>query len=163
MPRIVPNLWFDDDGMEAAEFYVSVFPNSRITNVLHYGDAGPGEPGTVMTVDFELDGKPFTAINGGPHFRLDEAASLLIECSDQAELDHYWSTLTDGGEESMCGWLRDRFGLSWQVFPTEAGEVLGDPDPARAARAMAALLTMRKIDVAALRRAADGDAPDAIA
>ncbi len=156
MPRITPNLWFDAEGHDAAEFYVSVFPNSRITNVSHYNEAGPGVTGTVLTVDFELDGHPFTAINGGPHFTFDEAVSFLIHCADQAEIDYYWERLTDGGEESQCGWLKDRFGLSWQVVPEGMEEMLGGTDPERSARAMTAMLGMRKLDIAALRAAADG-------
>ena len=128
MPQITPNLWFDTAGLDAAEFYVSIFPNSRITNVTHYGEAGPREAGTVMTVDFELDGQPYTAINGGPEFTFDEAVSLLVNCDTQEEVDYYWDKLSEGGQEVQCGWLRDRFGFSWQVFPTAAGEVLGDPD-----------------------------------
>ena len=155
MPRITPNLWFDTDGLEAAEFYVSVFPNSSITNVTHYGEAGPREAGMVMTVDFVLDGQPYTAINGGPDFEFDEAISLLIECADQDEVDHYWSTLSEGGAEVQCRWLKDKFDLSWQVFPTAANELFNDADRARAQRAMAAMLAMKKIDLAALRAAAD--------
>jgi predicted 3-demethylubiquinone-9 3-methyltransferase (glyoxalase superfamily) len=155
MPSITPNLWFDTDGLDAAEFYVSVFPNSMITNITHYSEGGMRAPGTVMTVDFVLDGQPFTAINGGPQFVFDEAISFLISCADQDEVDHYWSALTDGGREVQCGWLKDRFGLSWQVFPTAAGELLADPDPARAQRAMTAMLGMTKIDLAAMRAAAD--------
>ena len=154
MPRITPNLWFDTQGMEAAEFYVSVFPNSEITNVTHYGEAGPGTPGTVLTVDFVLDGQEYTAINGGPNFTFDEAISLLINCADQAEVDYYWDKLTDGGEESQCGWLKDKFGLSWQVVPGGMGEILGDPDPQRSQRAMTAMLGMKKLDLAAMRAAA---------
>lgn len=156
MPRITPNLWFDTQGKEAAEFYVSVFPNSRITNVSYYGEAGPRPAGTVLTVDFVLDGEPFTAINGGPEFTFDEAVSFLIDCADQEEVDHYWSKLTEGGgKEGPCGWVKDRYGLSWQVVPAVLGELLADPDPARAQRAMAAMLGMSKLDVAALRAAAD--------
>jgi predicted 3-demethylubiquinone-9 3-methyltransferase (glyoxalase superfamily) len=154
-PRITPNLWFDTEAEEAAEFYVSVFPNSRIVGVLHYTEAGPRPAGTVMTVEFELDGQRFIAINGGPEFTFDEAVSLQINCADQDEVDRYWERLTDGGEEGPCGWLKDRYGLSWQVIPTALEELLADPDPARAARAMEAMFRMRKIDVAALRRAAD--------
>jgi len=156
MPQIVPNLWFDHQAEEAAAFYVSVFPNSEVTSVSHYTEAGPGEPGTAMTVDFVLDGQPFTGINGGPAFTFSEAISLLVVCADQEEVDHYWGRLTDGGEEVQCGWLKDRFGLSWQVVPTGMQEVLGDPDPARAQRAMQAMLGMKKLDLAALRAAADG-------
>jgi predicted 3-demethylubiquinone-9 3-methyltransferase (glyoxalase superfamily) len=155
MPTITPNLWFDTRGLEAAEFYVSVFPSSRITRVLRYGEAGPREAGTVMTVDFELDGQPYTAINGGPEFTFDEAVSLLVNCADQDEVDDYWTKLGEGGEEGPCGWLKDRFGLSWQVWPTPADELLGDPDPERSARATKAMFGMKKIDLAALRAAAD--------
>jgi predicted 3-demethylubiquinone-9 3-methyltransferase (glyoxalase superfamily) len=156
MPAITPNLWFDGNGQEAAEFYVSVFPNSEITDVTHYGEAGPGTPGSVLTVDFSLDGQPYTAINGGPQFTFDEAVSFLITCADQDEIDYYWAKLTEGGEESMCGWLKDRFGLSWQVVPEGWADLLRDPDPARTERAMAAMFTMRKIDIAAIAAAADG-------
>ena len=157
MPTITPNLWFDTQGKDAADFYVSIFPNSEITNVNYYGDAGPRAAGTVLTVDFVLDGQPYTAINGGPQFTFDEAVSLLINCADQDEVDYYWDRLTDGGEESQCGWLKDRFGVSWQVVPAGMGEILGDPDPERGQRAMAAMLGMRKLDLAAMRAAADGD------
>ena len=156
MAGIVPNLWFDIEGLEAAEFYVSVFPNSEITNVSYYGEGGMREAGTVMTVDFVLDGQPFTAINGGPEYRFDEAVSFLIPGADQAEVDHYWDRLSQGGEEGQCGWLKDRYGLSWQVNPTELGQLLGDPDPERAGRAMQAMLAMSKIDLEVLRAAADG-------
>ncbi|MCQ6554603.1 VOC family protein [Streptomyces sp. C10-9-1] len=155
MPAITPNLWFDTRGEEAAEFYVSVFPNSRITHVSHYGEAGPRAAGTVLTVDFELDGKPFTAINGGPEFTFDEAVSFLVDCADQAEVDYYWTRLSEGGREGPCGWVKDRYGLSWQIVPAVLGELLADPDPARAQRAMAAMLRMSRLDVAALRAAAD--------
>jgi predicted 3-demethylubiquinone-9 3-methyltransferase (glyoxalase superfamily) len=156
MPRITPNLWFDTQGEEAANYYVSIFPNSRIVRVSHYGEAGPREPGLVMTVDFELDGQDYTAINGGSDFTFDEAISLLVNCADQDEVDYYWDKLSAGGEQGPCGWLKDKYGLSWQVIPTEQmNELLYDPDPARAQRAMAAMLQMSKIDVDALRRAAD--------
>jgi predicted 3-demethylubiquinone-9 3-methyltransferase (glyoxalase superfamily) len=155
MPKIVPNLWFDTEAEEAAQFYVSVFPNSRIVNVAHYTEAGPRPAGTVMTVEFELDGQRFIGINGGPEFTFDEAVSFEIECEDQGEIDYYWEKLTDGGEESQCGWLRDRYGLSWQVVPTGMEEIFADPDEGRAERAMKAMLGMRKLDLAALREAAD--------
>ena len=155
MPTITPNLWFDTQALEAAEFYCSVFPNSEIRNVLHYTDAGPREAGMVLTVDFVLDGQPITAINGGPEFTFDEAISLLIECKDQDEIDHYWSALTDGGEEVQCGWLKDRFGLSWQVAPAGMADLFNDPDRDRAARAMRAMLGMKKLDMAAIAAAAD--------
>ena len=156
MPRITPNLWFDTQSQEAAEFYVSVFPNSKITNVTYYGEAGPREPGTVLTVDFVLDGQAFTAIDGGPEFTFDEAVSFLINCADQDEIDYYWDTLCQGGEEGQCGWLKDKYGLSWQVVPAGMDEFLEDPDDERGQRAMAAMLTMQKIDMAALQAAADG-------
>ncbi len=156
MPRITPNLWFDHQGQEAAEFYVSVFPNSKITDITYYGEAGPAPTGTVLTVEFVLDGQPFTAINGGPMFTFDEAISFQIDCADQEEVDYYWDTLVEGGEESQCGWLKDRYGLSWQVCPTGMAEVLNQPDQERAQRAMKAMLGMRKIDMAALQAAADG-------
>jgi predicted 3-demethylubiquinone-9 3-methyltransferase (glyoxalase superfamily) len=154
--KIIPNLWFDTEAEEAARFYVSVFRNSRIVNVSHYTDAGPREAGTVMTVEFELDGNPFVAINGGPQFSFDEAVSFAISCEDQGEVDYYWERLTEGGEESRCGWLEDRYGLSWQVVPKGMEELFADPDPERSKRAMEAMLQMRKLDVEALRRAADG-------
>ena len=153
--KITPNLWFDTQAEEAATFYTSVFKNSRIIEVSHYGDAGPREAGMVMVVKFELDGQEFVAINGGPDFTFDEAVSFQIECEDQAEVDEFWERLTEGGEESQCGWLKDRFGLSWQVTPKRLGELIADPDPGRAQRAMQAMLGMRKIDVAELERAAD--------
>ncbi|HEV2685578.1 MAG TPA: VOC family protein, partial [Actinomycetota bacterium] len=140
---------------QAAEFYCSVFPNSKIVNISYYGEAGPREAGMVLTVDFVLDGQEFTAINGGPEFTFDEAISLLINCEDQEEVDHYWNALTKGGEEGPCGWLKDRYGVSWQVIPKALNELLGDPDEARAQRAMKAMLEMKKIDVAALHAAAD--------
>ncbi|HWH34167.1 MAG TPA: VOC family protein [Acidimicrobiales bacterium] len=157
MSRITPNLWFDTEGQEAAEFYVSVFPNSQIDAITHYGETGPREAGMVMTVEFTLDGQPFTAINGGPEFRFTEAISLLVNCADQEEVDYYWAKLTEGGgEEGPCGWCKDRFGLSWQVCPVGMVEMLNDPDRARAERAMAAMLQMHKLDLAALQSAADG-------
>ncbi|MFE7133124.1 VOC family protein [Streptomyces sp. NPDC057638] len=157
MPRIIPNLWFDTQGKEAAEFYCSVFPNSRITRVTHYGESGPRPPGTVLTVDFELDGQRYTAINGGPEFTFDEAISFLIECADQEEADRYWDRLTaDGGEEGNCGWLKDKYGVSWQVVPQGLDELIFAADPARADRAMRAMMTMRRLDLATVEAAADG-------
>jgi predicted 3-demethylubiquinone-9 3-methyltransferase (glyoxalase superfamily) len=156
MNKIVPNLWFDTEAEEAAGFYTSVFKDSRIVNVTRYSEAGPRPAGTVMTVEFELEGQRFVGINGGPQFTFDEAVSFQITCEDQDEVDYYWERLTDGGEESMCGWLKDRFGLSWQVVPAGMEEVFADPDPKRAERAMRAMLEMRKLDIAALRAAADG-------
>ena len=154
--KIVPNLWFDTEAEEAADFYTSVFENSRIVNVSRYTDAGPRPAGTVMTVEFELNGQRFVGINGGPQFTFDEAVSFQITCADQEELDYYWDRLTDGGKEGPCGWLKDRYGLSWQVVPTGMEELFADPDPERARRAMEAMLKMGKLDVAALHRAADG-------
>ena len=157
MPPITANLWFDTQAQQAAEFYCSVFPNSKINSVTYYGEAGPGPAGTVLTVDFVLDGSPFTAINGGPQFTFDEAVSFLITCKDQAEVDHYWDALlAGGGQESQCGWLKDRYGLSWQVVPTGMEEALNQPDQEKAQAAMRAMLGMKKLDVAALRAAADG-------
>jgi predicted 3-demethylubiquinone-9 3-methyltransferase (glyoxalase superfamily) len=155
MPRITPNLWFDTQAKEAAEFYVSVFPNSQITNVTHYGEAGPRPAGMVLTVDFVLDGQEYTGLNGGPQFIFDEAISLLINCADQDEVDYYWNALSEGGEEGQCGWLKDKYGLSWQVVPDELEKLVTDPDDGRAQRAMKAMLGMQKLDVAALRAAAD--------
>jgi predicted 3-demethylubiquinone-9 3-methyltransferase (glyoxalase superfamily) len=152
--KITTCLWFDTQGEEAAEFYCSVIPNSKVLGVERYGEAGPGPAGTAMTVSFELDGRPFVALNGGPEFTFNEAVSLQISCQDQEEVDYFWNTLVDGGEESMCGWLKDRYGFSWQVVPSALPELLGDPDPDRAQRAMKAMLSMRKIDVGALERAA---------
>jgi predicted 3-demethylubiquinone-9 3-methyltransferase (glyoxalase superfamily) len=157
MPTITPNLWFDTQAEEAAEFYCSVFPDSKITAVTHYTEAGPRPAGMVLTVNFVLDGQEYTAINGGPEFTFDEAVSLLINCDDQDEVDFYWEKLSDGGEEGPCGWLKDKFGLSWQVAPGGMEEILNDPDPTRGARAMQAMFTMTKLDLAALRAAADGD------
>ncbi|MEZ5204082.1 MAG: VOC family protein [Acidimicrobiales bacterium] len=155
MPRIIPSLWFDDDALEAAEFYVSLFPNSSIDAVTRYPDgAEQGVAGTVLTVDFTLDGEPFTALNGGPMFTFTEAVSFVIECADQAELDRYWDGLTaDGGAEVQCGWLKDRFGLSWQVVPTGFVELM--KDPVRGPKAYAAVMGMVKLDIAAIEAAAD--------
>lgn len=156
MPAIVPSLWFDGNAEEAAEFYVSVFPNSRVTATTRYPEGSPGEAGAVMTVEWELDGTRFVGINGGPQFTFDEAVSFLIECETQEELDEYWERLTEGGRESECGWLVDRFGLSWQVVPKGMDELFADAGSERAQRAMAAMLGMRKLDLAAMRQAAEG-------
>ena len=156
MPRIVTNLWFDKEGEEAAEFYCSVFPSSKVGEITRYPD-GSDRAGEVLTVDFELDGAPFTALNGGPEFTFDEAISLVIECQDQAEVDRYWAALTaDGGEESMCGWLKDKYGVSWQVVPVRWMDLLHEGDPERYKPAFDALMQMRKIDIAALEAAAAG-------
>ena len=156
--KITPNLWFDTEAEEAAEFYCSLFEGSKILFKTHYPEDAPREAGMVMTVEFELNGERFTGINGGPDFKFNEAVSLLINCKDQDEVDCFWEKLTDGGEESVCGWLKDRFGVSWQVVPEGMDEVFADDDPERAHRAMQAMLKMRKLDIAALRAAADGDA-----
>ena len=157
MPEIIPNLWFDTEAEEAAEFYTGIFPDSRITLVTHFTENAPRPAGMVMTVEFELDGQRFVAINGGPEFAFDEAVSLAIECESQEEIDHYWDALTaDGGEEGPCGWCKDRYGLSWQVVPTGMDQLFADPDQSRAERAMRAMFGMKKLDLAALREAADG-------
>jgi predicted 3-demethylubiquinone-9 3-methyltransferase (glyoxalase superfamily) len=153
---ISPFLWFDSQAEEAATHYVSIFSNSKILKVARSGDAGPGPKGAVLTVDFELDGQRFTALNGGPRFRFTEAISFVVDCKTQEDVDYFWSKLTEGGEESMCGWLKDRFGLSWQVIPTALGEMIADPDPAKSRRAMEAMLKMKKIDIAVLRAAYEG-------
>jgi predicted 3-demethylubiquinone-9 3-methyltransferase (glyoxalase superfamily) len=154
MPNVTPFLWFDTEGQEAAEFYTSVFPNSRITKVTHYGSAGPRAEGTVMTLDFELDGQQFVALNGGPDFKFNEAVSFAVTCKDQDEVDHYWKTLSEDGEEGPCGWLKDRYGLSWQIVPKVLDDLLSDPDREKAQRVMAAMLSMGKIEIEGLERAA---------
>ncbi|MEA2303665.1 MAG: hypothetical protein QOH43_945 [Solirubrobacteraceae bacterium] len=154
-PKITPNLWFDTEAEEAAGFYTSVFDNSRIVNVTRYTDAGPRPAGMVMTVEFELDGQRFVGINGGPEFTFDEAVSFQIDCETQDEVDYYWQRLSEGGKEGPCGWLTDRYGLSWQVVPTGMDELFADPDQEKAQRAMQAMFGMGKLDIAALRRAAE--------
>ncbi|HTQ75579.1 MAG TPA: VOC family protein [Burkholderiales bacterium] len=154
MQKITPFLWFDTQAEEAAKFYVSIFPKSKILKTARYGDAGPGPKGSVMTVEFEINGQRMIALNGGPVFKLTEAFSLVVDCKDQKELDHYWNKLSQGGQESMCGWLKDKYGLSWQITPTILGNLVSDPDPNKAKRAMEAMLKMRKIDIAALKAAA---------
>ena len=154
MPQTTPCLWFDTEGEEAAQFYTSVFPNSKITHVEPYGEAGPREAGTVMVVSFELDGQKFVALNGGPQFTFSEAISFQVDCKSQDEVDHYWNALSDGGEEGPCGWLKDRFGLSWQIVPARLIELLADPDREKSQRVMSEMMTMRKIDIEALERAA---------
>jgi predicted 3-demethylubiquinone-9 3-methyltransferase (glyoxalase superfamily) len=155
MPNITACLWFDTQGEDAANFYVSVFPNSRIVNVSRYGEAGPRPAGSIMTVDFELDGHSFMALNGGPEFTFNEAVSFVIDCADQDEVDYYWTKLSEGGEEGPCGWLKDRFGLSWQVVPAALGELASDPDPAKSQAVIKAMLGMRKLVVADLQAAYD--------
>lgn len=154
MDAITPCLWFDTEGEEAAEFYTSIFPNSKIVDVARYGSAGPRPEGTVMTVAFELDGTRFVALNGGPNFQFNEAVSFQVPCRDQAEVDTFWSALSEGGEEGQCGWLKDRYGVSWQVFPTALPELLTHSDPATSARVMEAMLAMGKIEIDELERAA---------
>jgi predicted 3-demethylubiquinone-9 3-methyltransferase (glyoxalase superfamily) len=152
--QIVPNLWFDSEALEAAEHYVSIFPDSRILHVARYTEAGPGDPGSAMVVEFELNGSRIAAINGGPRFRFSEAVSLQVRCDTQEEVDHLWARLTDGGEEGPCGWLKDRYGLSWQITPAGMEELFAG-DPERARRATEAMFAMKKLDLAALRAAAD--------
>jgi predicted 3-demethylubiquinone-9 3-methyltransferase (glyoxalase superfamily) len=157
MTPIRPCLWFDTEAEDAARFYTSVFPGSRIVEVRHYGSAGPREEGLVMVVSFELDGTPFMALNGGPDFAFTEAISFEVECVDQEEVDRYWATLSEGGEEGPCGWLKDRFGVSWQIVPRRLNELVADRDRDKAQRVVAAMLGMGKLDVAELERAAAGD------
>jgi predicted 3-demethylubiquinone-9 3-methyltransferase (glyoxalase superfamily) len=159
MTAISPCLWFDDELEEAARFYTSIFPNSSIGRLTRTTDAGPGEPGTVMAGEFTLDGTRFQGINGGPAFTFSEAVSFSISCRDQSEVDYYWHSLADGGEESVCGWLKDRFGVSWQIVPSRLYELVSDPDPARSAAATRAMLGMTRIVVAELEAAADAAAP----
>jgi predicted 3-demethylubiquinone-9 3-methyltransferase (glyoxalase superfamily) len=155
MEGITPCLWFDTEGEEAADFYVSIFPNSRIVSRTRYGDAGPRDAGLTMTVDFELDGQPYVALNGGPDFQFNEALSLQINCVDQGEVDYYWEKLGDGGEHGPCGWLKDRYGVSWQVIPKLLNELVADPDPAKSQAVMRSMLGMRKIVVSELQEAYD--------
>jgi predicted 3-demethylubiquinone-9 3-methyltransferase (glyoxalase superfamily) len=154
MQKITPFLWFDTQAEEAAKFYASIFPNSKILKTARYGEAGPGPKGSAMTVEFELDGQRMIALNGGPVFKFTEAISLVVDCKDQKEVDHYWNKLLRGGKESQCGWLKDRYGLSWQIVPTVLGELLSAPDAKTAKRVMEAMLKMKKIDIAALKAAA---------
>jgi predicted 3-demethylubiquinone-9 3-methyltransferase (glyoxalase superfamily) len=162
MTTITPCLWFDGNGLEAAEHYVSVIPDSRITDVSYYGPEQPGEKGKVMTVAFELAGRPFTALNGGPQYKFTEAVSLQVSAAGQGEVDRYTARLTaDGGEVGPCGWVKDRFGLSWQVIPEELPKLISDPNPLRANAAMQAMLGMTKIDIQGLRDAADAAAASA--
>jgi len=153
--KITPFLWFDHQAEAAAQFYTSIFKNSKILQVSRYGDAGPGPKGSVMVVNFQLAGQEFTALNGGPRFTFSEAFSFVVNCENQKEIDEYWSKLTaDGGQESMCGWLKDKFGFSWQIVPTELGKLMSAKDPQTASRVMDALLKMRKLDIAKLKAAA---------
>jgi predicted 3-demethylubiquinone-9 3-methyltransferase (glyoxalase superfamily) len=154
--QIKPNLWFDTEAEDAANFYTSIFDDSRIVSVSRYTEGSPRPAGMVMAVEFELNGQRFSGINGGPEFKFNEAISFLITCETQEEIDRYWELLTDGGEEGPCGWCKDRYGVSWQVAPSGIEEMLANPDQERAKRAMQAMMQMRKIDLAALREAADG-------
>ena len=154
MQKLTPCLWFDTEGEDAANFYTSIFPNSKILDISRYGSAGPRDEGTVMTVEFELDGTKFVALNGGPDFTFNEAVSFQVSCKDQDEVDEYWSKLSEGGEEGPCGWLKDKFGLSWQIIPEALPRLLGDPDKEKAQRVMAAMLEMGKIEVGDLEKAA---------
>ena len=151
--KITPFLWFDNQAEEAVNFYVSIFKNSKITSIDRYGEAGPGPKGTVMTASFELEGQGFMALNGGPEFRFTEAISFFVSCETQAEVDELWEKLSAGGEKGPCGWLKDKYGVSWQIVPTILGELLNDPDPEKSKRVMQAMLQMKKIDINALKRA----------
>ena len=156
MSKITPFLWFDDRAEEAVELYTSIFKNSKIKEVSRYGEAGPGPAGQVMTVNFEIEGQEFIALNGGPVFKFTEAVSFVVNCEIQEEVDDLWEKLTDGGEAVQCGWLKDKFGLSWQIVPTKLGELMGDPDPVKAQRVTQAMLQMKKLDIAGLQLAYEG-------
>ena len=156
MQRIIPFLWFESQAEEAVKFYTSIFKNSKIDKTARYGEHGPGPKGSVMTVGFELDGQKFIALNGGPVFKFTEAVSFVVNCETQAEIDEYWSKLSAGGQEVQCGWLKDKYGLSWQIVPAELGELIGEKDPARSQRVMSALMQMVKLEIAKLRAAAEG-------
>lgn len=155
MQKITPYLWFDGQAEEAANYYVSIFKNAKITNISRYPEGAPGLAGSVLTVSFVLDGQEFTALNGGPQYKFSEAISFLVDCKSQKEVDELWSKLSAGGEEGPCGWLKDKFGVSWQVIPTALSEMLNDPDPARAQRVMQAMLKMKKIEIPVLQQAYD--------
>ena len=159
MQKITTFLWFDNNAEEAANYYTSIFKNSKILEVSRYGDAGPGPKGSVMIVKFQLAGQEFVALNGGPQFKFTEAISLMVNCESQQEIDELWRKLSAGGEESQCGWLKDKFGLSWQIVPTELGKLMSAKDPAKANRVMQALLQMKKLDIAKLQQAAEGKEP----
>jgi predicted 3-demethylubiquinone-9 3-methyltransferase (glyoxalase superfamily) len=153
--KITPFLWFDHQAEEAAAFYTSIFPNSKVDKVIRYGEAGPGPAGSAMTVEFQLEGQSFVALNGGPHFKFTEAISFVVNCQTQEEVDAYWEELSAGGAQVECGWLKDKFGLSWQIVPTVLVELLSDPDPEKSRRVMQAMLTMKKLDIRTLRQAYD--------
>ncbi len=156
MQKITPFLWFDNQAEEAVEFYTSIFKNSKIGSITRYGEAGPGPAGSVLTASFELEGLQFTALNGGPHFKFTEATSFYVNCESQDEVDYLWDRLSEGGQVQQCGWLKDKFGLSWQIIPSALSRMLSDPDPAKANRVMQAMLQMKKIEVAKLQEAYDG-------
>ena len=155
MQKITTFLWFDNQAEEAMNFYVSLFKNSKVLDVTRYGDAGPGPAGTVMSATFQLEGQEFMALNGGPEYKFTEAISLFVNCETQEEVDKLWNKLSEGGEEGPCGWLKDKYGLSWQIIPTALGRMLGDPDPAKSQNVMKAMLQMGKIDIKALQQAYD--------
>jgi predicted 3-demethylubiquinone-9 3-methyltransferase (glyoxalase superfamily) len=156
MQKITPFLWFDNQAEEAMNFYVSIFKNSKTGKIMRYGDAGPGPKGSVMVASFELDGQQFTALNGGPLFKFTEAVSFVVDCKSQEEVDELWEKLSEGGEKGQCGWLKDKFGLSWQIVPSVLIELMGDPDPEKSKRVTEAMLQMTKIDIAKLRQAHAG-------
>jgi predicted 3-demethylubiquinone-9 3-methyltransferase (glyoxalase superfamily) len=153
MQKITPFLWFDDKAEEAMDFYVSIFKNSKRGRISRYGEAGPGPSGAVMVVTFQLDGREFMALNGGPHFKFTEAISLLVDCETQDEVDALWEKLSEGGAKGQCGWLKDKYGLSWQIVPTALGEMMSDPDPEKSKRVMNAMLQMKKLDINTLKQA----------
>lgn len=155
MPRVTPFLWFNDQAEEAVHFYLSIFDDSRILTKTRYGEVGPGPEGSIMTIEFELQGRPFVALNGGPHFTFNEAVSFVVNCETAEEVDHYWDKLSEGGEKSQCGWLKDKFGVSWQVVPTLLLRLIGDANQDKAQMVMAAMLQMQKLDVVALQTAYD--------
>ena len=155
MPKITPFLWFDGNAEEAMNFYASIFKDAKIGNISRYGEGGPGPKGSVISATFELEGQTFMALNAGPQYKFTEAISFFVSCESQDEVDYFWAKLSEGGEESRCGWLKDRYGLSWQIIPTALGRMLGDKDPVRARNALQAMLGMRKIDIAGLQRAVD--------
>ena len=159
MQKIVPFLWFDNQAEEAMNHYISIFPDSKVVSVSRYGDAGPGPKGTVMVANFQLAGQEFMALNGGPEFKFTEAISFSVDCKSQDEVDRFWNRLSDGGEEGPCGWLKDKYGLSWQINPTVLGEMLNDPDPVKSKSVMEAMLEMKKIDIEGLKKAYHGTSP----
>jgi predicted 3-demethylubiquinone-9 3-methyltransferase (glyoxalase superfamily) len=157
MQKITPFLWFDTQAEEAANFYVSIFKNAKVLGIARYGEAGPGPKGSVLTVQFELEGQNFTALNGGPQFKFTEAVSFVVNCTSQEEVDYFWDKLLEGGKSSQCGWLKDKYGMSWQIVPQALVELLQDKDPAKATRVMQAMMKMIKIDIETLKRAAEGE------